>query len=169
MPEHVQHPDLQLNEEFVFQQSYWVFQRFTWILLLLLVLAALLGLFGTGPLSRAVATTPDGHIEIEHDRFARQQTPQTLRFRAADLVTQPTLWLSREFLEAGSLETIVPEPKETQLDSRGMTLRFDSAEPMLSGSIIATIDYRPHCCGAIRASIGSSPESSVSIWQFVYP
>lgn len=43
----------------------WRLQQMGWVVMGLIVVLALLGVFGTGPLSWSRATAPDGSIEIE--------------------------------------------------------------------------------------------------------
>lgn len=48
--------ELEIEEDLDFQRRMWRLQQIGWALLVLVVVAALLGLFGKGPLSRAVAS-----------------------------------------------------------------------------------------------------------------
>lgn len=64
-------PDIEQNDHF--QRAEWRLQRAGWTLMALLVLGTLAGIFGRGPLSRAVASASDGSLEIEYERVQRYE------------------------------------------------------------------------------------------------
>ena len=60
----------------------WALQRIGWAVMALVVLVGLVGLFGTGPLSRATAGEEEAPLFVEeYERFARFMLPTTLRVR----------------------------------------------------------------------------------------
>ena len=61
---------LQLEEDASFRRRAWAVQRAGWALMALLLLGAILGLLGSGPLSTATADVP-GLMRIEYQRFAQ--------------------------------------------------------------------------------------------------
>ena len=72
---------LEVHEDMRLVRRSWVVQRIGWGVMAALLLAALLGLFGTGPLSRATATAPGGAVTLDYDRFGRYLGPATLLIR----------------------------------------------------------------------------------------
>ena len=54
--------ELQIEQDMGFQRTEWVVQRAGWVGMALLILAALVGLLGRGPLSAAVARAGDGAL-----------------------------------------------------------------------------------------------------------
>ena len=69
MSEHHRVGDLEISQDLTFQRRSWIVQRVGWVMLALLILAALGGLFGPGPLSRARAGPHDGPLWVEYQRF----------------------------------------------------------------------------------------------------
>ena len=54
--------DLEISPDLNFQRRSWAMQRFAWVVLALFILAALLGLFGPGPLSQTRAEQQDSPL-----------------------------------------------------------------------------------------------------------
>jgi hypothetical protein len=65
------HGDLEIPEDLPFQRREWVAERVAWAVMALLIAGALLGFFGTGPLSRTTAGDEAGPLWLEYERFAR--------------------------------------------------------------------------------------------------
>lgn len=57
--------DLELTEDFTFEQREWKVQRIAWLIMALLVLLGLLGLFGAGPMSSRNLISSDGLEQIK--------------------------------------------------------------------------------------------------------
>ena len=60
---------LELATDDAFQQIEWRIQRIGWLVWAMLLLAALLGLTGSGWLSGAEVTSDDGAVTVKYDRF----------------------------------------------------------------------------------------------------
>jgi hypothetical protein len=89
---------LQITEDLDFQHRIWKLQRIGWAVMVLLILAAVLGLFGRGILSRAVVTDAQGQLSVEYSRFARFQAPVELVVRIQHAADEaPSFWISREY------------------------------------------------------------------------
>ena len=66
---------LELHQDPRFTRRIAAIQRAGWVVMGLVIAAALLGLFGAGPLSRATAEAADGTLRLEYDRFGRLSAP----------------------------------------------------------------------------------------------
>lgn len=66
---------LQLHEDLAHERREWKLQRVGWALMALALLAAVLGLFGHGPLSETASASADGALTVRHQRFERYQAP----------------------------------------------------------------------------------------------
>ncbi len=146
-------------------------QRIGWIVFALLILAALAGLLGHGPLSRTTAGDPASSLRVEYQRFERYQGPTELRLHAAPQAARGgklKIWLSREFLDNIELEQVVPQPVTAELGSDRQTYVFDA--PHLTAETLVVLRYKPtqpFASVRIRAGVEGQPE--VSFRQFVYP
>lgn len=128
------------------QRSHWRLERAVWCLLVLLVIAAFLGLLGPGPLSRVTAGDPEAGLRISHHRLLHMQSPHDVRIEARAEPGSEEVWfaISSSYLERMHLESITPAPFRVSsgdgetvfhIDAGGVGatavafLRFDAAKP----------------------------------------
>ena len=160
--------DLEIDQDIAFQQLNWKIQRRCWAGMAVLIALALLGLFGSGPLSRATRGARDGPLRIEYQRFGRRGADETLD---ADLAPghsgEANLWLSREFLEGVQIERIAPEPVRVEAGPRRSAYVFRLADP--GDPVRVTIHYRPERPGTLRGRIGLDAETPIEFAAFIYP
>lgn len=131
------------------------------------VLAALLGLFGGGPLSHTATADPGGALRVEYERFLRVGAPHRLVIRA-----QPTkgggqplrLQIDRAYVDAMTIERVQPEPESMEFGPAEVTLQFGAA----AGEIAILIDAEPRHAGREHARIRASNGGTVAIRQFIY-
>src|SRR5947209_3798236 len=64
----------EIQQDLPFQRRLWNFQRIAWAIMLLVAVAALLGLFGTGPLDNAKVGREGSPLWLEFNRFGRLQS-----------------------------------------------------------------------------------------------
>jgi hypothetical protein len=67
--------DLEIEEYIGFQRRDWAVRHIAWAILALVVLAALLGLFGNGILSKANLGDDEMPLQLEYERFGRYKAP----------------------------------------------------------------------------------------------
>lgn len=146
-------------------------ETFALVLLVLFVLSAMAGLFGDGPLSDATASSDDGRLRVDYQRFCRRQTPDSLQ---VSLPTQPgvnyvVLAMNSEFAARVQINEIFPAPQQSTHHQTGL-LHFatdGSGEPL---SI--RFDLEPRHAGRQRAHFIVGPpgkHSEVRFQQLVYP
>lgn len=70
--------DLELDQDIDFQRRSWAVQRVGWGVMALVALAALLGLFGPGPINNAITGSKEAPLWLEYKRFGRFQTSAML-------------------------------------------------------------------------------------------
>jgi hypothetical protein len=96
--------DLEVNEDLTFQRRSWVMQRVGWVVMTLVMLAALVGLFGgAGALGgEAQASSEDAAVSVSYERFLRFMKPTTLQIQLsqeAGKERKVSIWLEREYLD----------------------------------------------------------------------
>jgi len=159
---------IELSQDLGFQERDWAVQHVGWLLIALVIIAALAGVWGSGPLSDGVATSADGAIRIEYARFARMNAPTQMRihFTARRVEDgEVRLWLDRSYLAEFLPKTIVPSPRTVEVGTDRLTYVFD-AERMQAGGVVFQME--PQTVGRVagRAGIG---EADVGFRHFVYP
>src|SRR6185503_10274526 len=65
--------DLELNQDLDLQRKTWTVQRIGWGGMALIVVAALAGVFGSGPLTRTEVTDNPQTFRLLYDRFGRYE------------------------------------------------------------------------------------------------
>jgi hypothetical protein len=147
-------------------------ERCAFALLVLFVIAALLGLFGDGPLSATSASSADGQVRIDYQRFHRRITPQVLdiTFPVPAGTDSVELIFNGEYLRAVQITETFPQPLESSFGQSGGKLRFSTAGA--SQEVSVRVYLRAQRAGWLdgRLTISRSGRSSeVRFGQLVYP
>lgn len=157
--------DLEIDQHLGIQAFSWRLQQFGQVAIVLFLGAALSGLLGHGPLTRARAGDP-ATLEVEYGRFERRTQETTMFVR---LGPQPggtvRLWIDASYVVAQPIQRVIPEPEGVEvLDDRlVMTLKVSGERPEI------LITTRPEAFGPIQAQMGLSGGPVVTFGQFVYP
>lgn len=162
--------DIEIQQELRFQRRMWVVQRVGWTVMLLLVLAGLLGLFGHGPLSGATAASADGAVRVEYERFGRFKSPMSLRIHARpEAMAENALRLAidRKYLQGVQIQRIVPEPARAEAGDEGVVYVI----PLAGSGQSATVTFylKTETIGPLSGSIEAGDGRVVTISQFIYP
>jgi len=161
---------LQIVQDLAGQRRGWRAQRIGWVLLAMFVVAALLGLFGPGPLSRAIAGQERDPLWAEYYRFWRFQAPMTLRIHVVPEATggrELRIWLSRPYLQGMSVQHITPEPVRVEAGADRFTYVFALGEP--AGATAVTFTLEPEARGTVRGRVGVEAGPTIGFRHFVYP
>jgi hypothetical protein len=159
---------LEVGENLDLQHRLWRFERAGFLAMALIVVVAVLGLFGPGLLGPARASS--GALSIEYPRFARAKSPFCLRVRLspADATRghEVRLSISAQYLSYMSVERVTPQPKSVVLGSERVTFAF--ARDGTSGPVDLAFDLKARSCCAVRGTIGLA-DTTVGLQQLVYP
>lgn len=164
------HGDLQLEEDHAFQRRGWIAQRIAWAFMLLILITAVLGVFGSGVLSDASIADEYECLSIDYQRFGRRQADQTMTVRAACRKADQnelSLWLDRDYISQIEIESITPEPKESQISTDRLTYLFPISDQ--SGPKTVTIRFKPKRAGCMKAKVGMDRGPDLEFTQYVYP
>lgn len=118
------HPPLAVADDRDWQERFWTVQRIGWLMMALLVVAALAGATGKGgPLASATITT-DGGI-IDYPRISRWQSSEDVIVRLAPSASGDVeLLVSPAFSKVFSIDSILPEPSSSQATAAGHLFTF---------------------------------------------
>lgn len=161
---------IEIGDDPVLERRFWMIERAGWVAMGVLLLLALLGVFGEeGVLSSATARSADGTMTVEYRRFLHYQSHSDVTWR---LPVPPgdggvELWISEEYAHALPAELFLPRPTEERTASGRVIYRFE-AEPGQRRMVVAA-DVNPHGMGLIPAEAGIVGGPSISFFQFVYP
>ena len=145
-------------------------RRVGWVSFALIVIAALAGLFGPGPLSWADRSTSSGLIELQYDRFVRYMGDTTLELRIRPDPAEPRtarVWISNDYLSGLNMEQVLPQPDVWTATNDGVMLTYPVSGP--DDRVIVELRAYPDRVGPLRGALGVSVREPIRFWQFVYP
>jgi hypothetical protein len=152
---------MEVNADVNFQSRVWSIQRIGWCIIAAMIIAAMLGVFGGGPVSRA--STESAGLRLDYERFVRLQQPMTLRFALAQ--DEPAeIALTRRYFESFRIEQITPQPSEVASSGPWLVYRFAGAGP-----IVVTFDLVAEQFGNVAGSARGSGGGTLEFRQFIYP
>ena len=161
--------DLEINEDAGFAERGWQIQKAAWLLMLLFAVGALLGLTGSGPLSRA--TVAADQFRLTYDRFDRISTSSelTIQFDARAVHGGAVrVWLNREYLNSFRVESIAPEPESVVSSADRLIYTFRALENQ-PGEITFRLSADARAFGLVRGEAGLIAGGNIGFQQFVYP
>ena len=161
---------LEIDEDPAFTARAWQLQRASWIAMALVVVLALTGLLGSGPLSRSVVSLP-GLLRVEYQRFARYEAAQTLTVRLEPGATrggETKLWIDRRYLDDTRVEAVTPPPTRVEATEDRLVYAFAIGRPGRPVTIVVALQSEQ--IGPITGRIGlEGAADHVTFRQFVYP
>jgi hypothetical protein len=162
--------DIEIEQDLRFQRLCWKLERGGWAFMTLLIVAAVLGLFGSGPLSHRIAGEKGGPLWVEYQRFGRWDCPEELHVHLGPGVAREgkaMIWVSRELIELHDVEHVTPPPEAVEAHGDGYTYVF--RVPAAAEEVSITFNLKPESWGPAAGSIGVAGGAAVAIRQFVYP
>lgn len=161
---------LEISEDLSFQEREWKVQRLAWLVMLVVIILALLGLFSTGPLSSTHQQSEDGSLQIDYQRFVRHDGRTT--FSASVDGEHATngeieVWITTDYLERVNLQSINPQPDEVRDDGDRRIMVFLTDDP--SADLSVALSIRPQEMWRLSGEVGVVDGPSVSFSQFSYP
>jgi hypothetical protein len=161
---------LDVAQDEKFQKYEWLIQRIGWGLWAAIVIAALAGLLGAGPLSHAKSSASDGSLTVRFDRFLHYHTPTVLEVfvNSRREQSQPIrLKLSRSFLDRIRFDRIEPEPEGQLLADDGVVYTFPLEGTPEFSKMLFHFEFEHF--GGSSGHVELVGGGSASIQQFVYP
>lgn len=149
---------LDIHEHLDFQRRFRVFRLAGTTVLVLLLLAALAGLLGPGPLSSTRASA--GPVHVEYERFMHREHPAHLQVQWTGNAGELTLQggLADDF----DITHLTPQPDQAVRTSGELRYRF------APGTTSVLLEVKPIRAGNFGGRIGIGGDS-VELRGFVYP
>lgn len=145
-------------------------ERVGWVFMGLLLVAGLLGLFGSGPFSRATAGQRGSDLWVEYNRFDRYEAPFRLKVHLGQQLASRNsvaLSINREFLEKTELEYANPEPESFEATPVGAIYNYKLAQT--NGPVTFLLQFRAIGYGAVPVRLSLDGGSNINFQQFFYP
>ncbi|HEX5420221.1 MAG TPA: hypothetical protein VFY39_09490 [Gammaproteobacteria bacterium] len=167
-------PEIEVAENLKLQRKHWRIERIGWCAILLIVLAEVLGAFGGGPFSTAMAVSPNGSLSAEYARLSRMTHPSLLQVRIDESAVrggEVRLWLSRDYVDDMQVQQVTPQPKSIEIGTGRLTYMFDAAPT--SGPLRITFALQAQRMGKIRGAAGLDSGRAggtvIRFSQFIFP
>lgn len=170
MPKQQRIGDLEIEHDLLFQRRAWVAQRIAWGLMVLVIIGALLGLFGSGILSHSTAQTADAALQVEYENLARFDSATTLQLTLGATSSNNdtvTIWIDKAYLNDFVISYINPEPLDVKSSGPRLVYTFGVANP--NQPVQITLDLRPQRTGLLTGAVGLLNGPTLTLRQFVYP
>lgn len=162
--------ELEVGHDLAFQRREWTIQRVGWGVIGLVIVAALAGMTGSGPLSRANAGSERDPLRVQFSRFDRIGAPTAIHVEiegGAVPGEQVAVWLDNAYLDTVQIEQISPEPDSVVVGTDRMTHIFSVEEPGQPMEVM--FNLRPERFGWRTGKVGLSGGPSLEFRQLVYP
>lgn len=153
-----------------YEHKLWTVERVSWVIMLLLVLGALAGLFGTGAISTQLLHDSNGKLTVDYDRFARYQTQSVLKFYVSPQAAQNgkiQIALYRDYLDDINIQQVNRQPDSVELDQDKVTYSYQVKQ--LNQPAMIIFYFNPDRIGPINGKVGLENEPLLSFSQFIYP
>jgi len=138
-------------------------EKSAWTLMVALLIAGGIGLFGRGVLARSHASGPD--VSIEYERIARYQTPTRISVTVPPDDGGTRVFVGRSLLDRLQVQAAVPPALGSELRPDGVVLLFP-AQP--TGGVI-TLTAEPGSIGVCQQWLGLDGRAPVGFRQFILP
>jgi hypothetical protein len=162
--------DLEIDEDPAFERRSQRAERIgTWLMVAVLVAAAL-GLLGSGPLSHATARA--GDTTLHYQRFSRYESSEALVLhlpRPVPPAREVRVWVDRAYLEGSRLETVLPPPVRVEAAADRLVFVLAVAEP--GGPLTVRFNLQPERVGVVHGRIGVEGPTgpALAFRQLVFP
>lgn len=151
-----------------FQRVTWRAQSVGWVMLAVLLTAALLGAFSRGPLSSTTLHSEGGAFSVEYQRLLRNGASDSMIIRVFDVPEAAALRIafSPAFLEAFAIESTSPPPAETATSADGVEFAYPLPRTLPAGIYLS---LRPQKSGLAESAITLNGRDTARLTQFTYP
>ena len=161
---------LESDENLAFQHRSWRWEAIGRWLVALLVIGALAGLLGSGPLSRSEVSSADGTLRVEYPRIARTDATYRISIYAGPRSIangEIRLWIDAELLKVVQVEAVTPEPESVELGRGRILYRFRASAAGELAPIM--LHVKTDGVGRHAGEIGIGDGEPVKLAFWIYP
>lgn len=168
MPDRV--GDLEIEQDLRFEKKDWAAQLIGRVVIGLLIVGALLGFFGAGPLSLTEVHDETGNLAVVYEHFGRRGATTDLTATIAPESFsngQAKLWVSSDYLAKLQLDKVTPTPDQVSALDEGFTYTFLASEP--DEELTVTFNFTIASMGPESGEIAVDPQQPIELNHFFTP
>ena len=161
--------DLEIEEDLPFQRKQFLFERIGWLAMAALVIAALAGAFGRGPVSKSSVGEREGPVWIQYERVGRLQSQTEMLIHVAadassgdDLAVQ----VNSDFARNVEMIELSPKPDHEIVATDGITYHYRRRG---KGAVQLKFVYEPSQPGSLHAEVRAASQAPLTFSQYVLP
>lgn len=147
----------------------WRIERGGWVLMVLIMLAATLGVFAEGPLSWSTMRQSSTGVVVDYERLVRRGGPTGLSITVpAEHAGGGTiaLWIDENYLNDVRIDNISPTPDSVTAEGGGLLYEFAVGS---TTNLNVSISLQPDAIGWRTIRLGLPDHPTLEAWQFMYP
>jgi len=157
--------ELEIEQDHKFQKTSWKLQKAGTIFIILVILTALTGLIGSGPLS--FRKINHENISIEYPAITRFSHPEQIKIRIynpeGDTIK---LLISRSYLSEVNIDGIIPEPVEESVYMDYIQFSF-LLDNNYNNDILFDLQFRTSL--NLKGEWGIKDKDLITINHFIFP
>jgi hypothetical protein len=160
----------EIDEDMKFQKREWKMQRIAWLVFGLFLLAAFLGVFGSGPINHSTQVDPQGLLSVEYEPLVRRQSPTRLKLQLkapAQKTDRAQFWIASDCLDALEISQVTPAPE--RMEAMGKRVVYSYPPSREKRELIVGFHFQPLRIGRLPCRIGYPDGTEVEFIQFIYP
>ncbi len=157
--------ELEIKQDLLHEKREWLVERIGWCIMGLLILAALLGLLGNGPLSSKIEGDKNSLLWVEYDRYGRYQAPAILKIHlkaGSSQAGQARVSVNRDYIENMEIQNIEPEPYKVEAGRDRLTYSFNISDPTQSTAVAFHLKANKYGSMPVRINLENGPELNFS-------
>lgn len=165
MPELTNLNGLDISHDMGYQRRMWKVERVAWVVIVICLIAAGVGVFGgSGPLTAGSRSSDGGGLEVRFDRFVRFGAPSSLGIQIRGGSDNRNIAISRAWIDDYDVTAIVPQPESVTALADSYVYTFDVGD-----SGVARLSLEPRQVGRHHAVVTGPGDQRVEFSQLVYP
>ena len=149
-----------VEKDFKFQTHEWVAIKIGWYLMLAIIIAGLLGLFGSGPLSSKTAKIEGASVVYE--RYLRYSMESEISITVTGQLPDSSIYINAGYLEKVKIIAIRPGPESMETMGDNERFKFHSGDPKK-----AVLHLEPTETGPLPLGVGLKGKIE-KLNQYVY-
>jgi hypothetical protein len=160
---------IQIDEDPTFQRHQMRFERIGWGAIAVILLAALVGFFGNGPLSAATAGDAGDPIRVRYERLDRKSNPTQLTIvLAPEAATEGRVRVAvdRAWVDGVTIQRVEPEPESVEVASDHLVYAFAVQADAGPVEVIFRFEYENWGWTACEIGLEGGPTHAFGVLVF---